>query len=444
MGIWLEIFDDIMNHELELFFIILLVVLLFVVFIRKIKLDGIDGFISYFDPLIIGLIFGELTAFIVPIFMYIRGWMYDDKFIVSYLMTEILLFFGFFLGSGIKLGLKKVNKKQSIDIPVAIRKNIYISVILFFFLIRILYFYKVGIPAFSDKYYTTLMAESTFLSRLSISFYLIVCMLWLDSLSYIKTKINYIIGLGIILIFILSAQKGLILYLLFAIFFMEVYKLKTNREVMRINKKVASILLVVVFSMVMLPLIVQAQNHDNWNPFLMFVIRVMGNGDSFPLFYGLRSTEEILYEHTGVWEFIWANLSVFTVDFGYNSNYIPNMVLKDLVGVYGEEFVSPIIRHNIIGIKMFGDYGACIYSLIIGFIIGGITRYLLLRMSNFNIYIYIIYSNLYLGVTHFVENYIVLGNLDSVLVDSFVIYILYRLFFVLLPSDYNTGYGDVK
>ena len=101
-------------------------------------------------------------------------------------------------------------------------------------------------------------------------------------------------------------------------------------------------------------------------------------------------------------------------------------------------------KHNIIGIKLFGDYGAGIYSLIIGVIIGVITRYLLMKMSNFNIYVYIIYCNLYLGVIRFVNNYIILGNLDSVLVDSIILYGLYKIIVILFPSDNNNDYGDVK
>lgn len=429
MGIWLENFSDIISHELVLSCLIILLSFIGIFLIKRLRVCDISTPISFCDPIVVSVIFSDMTAAIVPCFMYFYGWMYDEDFFSSYLLTELALFTGIILMQGkYHILADNICFDGTADISVSIRKKAYIIIVCFYFIAKSMYFFSVGIPLFSDSYYTTLMSQSTFLSRLNISFYLIVCMLWIDSFSYIKSKWNYIVGIFILGSFILSAQKGLITYFLFAFFFIELYKLKRNKSTISISRKVVLISLLFILLFVMIQLIVQSLNHDDWNPLMMLVIRVMGNGDSFPIFYGVRQTAGILQEHTGIFEFILANLSVFKIDFGYNSDYIPNNELAAIFSSGIGDFVSPVIKHNIIGIKLFGLQFSFLYSLAIGLIIGFVTRYLYRRMIHVNFFMYIIYCDIYIGVTNCLSNYIIAGYFDSAFVNGFLLLIIYKIF----------------
>lgn len=429
MGIWLEIFSDIVSHDIVLLWLSVSLIILGVFFVKQLRIYDISTAAALCDPVVISVIFSELTAAIVPVFMYFYDWMYDETFFISYVLTEMALFIGIFLMKGrSSISSFHICIDKKIDISTYIRKKAYIIITSIYVLSKFMYFFSVGIPLFSDSYYTTLMSQSTFLARFNISLYLIVCMLWLDSFSYIKSKCNYIVGIIILGTFVLSAQKGLISYFLFAFFFIELYKLKRGKKTMVISRKVILLSLILILSFVMIQLVVQAMDHDEWNPLVMLIIRVMGNGDSFPIFYGMGQTAGILQEHTGISEFIVANLSVFKIDFGYNSDYIPNNELAAILSSAVSEFVSPVIKHNIIGIKIFGLYFSWIYSLFIGLAIGFISRCLYRRMININFFVYIIYCDIYVGVTNCLSNYIISGYFDSVFINGFLLLIIYVIF----------------
>lgn len=430
MGIWLEIFSDIVSHDVMLLWLIVFLTSLGIFFTKQLRIYDISFPISLCDPVILSVIFSELTAAIVPLFMYLSGWMYNENFFTSYLLTESALFIGIFLMKGKRnISSRQICVDESPDISVYLRRKAYIVVMIFYLSIKCMYFFSVGIPLFSESYYTTLMSQSPFLSRLNISFYLIVCMLWVDSFSYIKSKWNYAVGILILGSFILSNQKGLISYFLYAFFFIELYKLKRNKSTVSISKKTILLSSILIFSIVMIQLVVQSLQHNDWDPLLLLVIRVMGNGDSFPFFYGLRQTEGILQDHTGAFEFILANLSVFKIDFGYNSSYIPNNELAAIFSSTGSEFVSPLIRHNIIGVKIFGMYSSFFYSLIIGLMIGFVSRYLYRRMTNVNFFLYIIYCDIYMGITRCIANYILFAYFDPVLINGLLLLVIYMIFY---------------
>lgn len=430
MGIWLEIFSDIISHDLVLLCLTILLFSIGILLIKKLHIYDISTPVALCDPVVISVIFSDLTAAIVPCFMYLYGWMYDENFFTSYLLTEIALFAGIIFMQGKRHILSdSICFDRNADISIYVKKKAYIIIVSLYFMAKLIYFSSVGIPLLSDSYYTTLMSQSTFLARFNISFYLIVCMLWIDSFSYIKSKWNYIVGIFILGSFVLSAQKGLITYFLFAFFFIELYKLKRGKLTVSISKKTVLISSIFILLFVMIQLIVQALSHDEWNPLVMLIIRVMGNGDSFPIFYGVRQTEGILQEHTGIFEFILANLSVFKIDFGYNSEYIPNNELAAIFSSGMSEFVSPVIKHNIIGIKLFGLQFSFLYSLAIGLMIGFVTRYLYRRMINVNFFIYIIYCDIYVGVTNCLSNYIIAGYFDSVFINGLILLAIYKAFY---------------
>jgi len=425
MALWAQIANEIMNYNaIYLIFIIGTIFLAGIIIVKKIMIKGINGFIAVCDPLVISLILSELSAAVVPIYMYINGWFYDDKMFYSYFLSEIALFFGIFVATG--LANKNIIIDEKKDTSIVIKKRFYIATTFVYFVLKIIYFAKVGIPIFSDKYYTLLMAEETFLSRIIICFYLMVCMLWIDSLTYIKAKINYLVGALIVASFIFSAQKGLIAYFLFAMFFHQLFRLKKGKSIINLSPLKIFSIICVAFLSVMIPLIITSLSHDEWDPIRMLIFRFIGNGDAFPIFYASQSTSGIINEHTGIIEYIAANMSGFKIDFGYVTSHNPMEELGNVYVGIGQDYIAPLIRHNIIGIKLFGVEFAFLYSLIIGLLIGFVSRYVLRKIKGLNYITYIIYADLYLGLVHCTSNYIVSNYFDPVIIDTIFIYIFYK------------------
>ena len=57
-------------------------------FIKLLRYKQINSFIALGDPLILAVLIPEVTASIVPVYMYIRDWMYrPDDFIYSYILS---------------------------------------------------------------------------------------------------------------------------------------------------------------------------------------------------------------------------------------------------------------------------------------------------------------------------------------------------------------------
>jgi len=432
LGPWQLIVIELMDDYISFFQIFFIILILLFCIIKQARIKKMNIFISLCDPLVTGLIIAELTAAFVPIYMYIHGWMYrPEDFIFSYLTTEIALFLGVFLGSKGIFGKKDVFIVDKIDDnSIYVRKRLYIFYLLLFFAVRAFYFYSSGtFPLFSDQYYIFFFDSSPISTRISIDIYLIVCILWVDSFNYISNKkMNYFIGILIVITFILSAQKGLILYLFSAVFFIELYNLKIGKPPHNINTKFAIILLLGAVCIATLPMVVVNWNNDDYNSILAMAIRVIGNGDGFPLFYGLPKTSSILFENTGLFNFIWANIATFHFHFGYNMDEIPTTELRWIMSSTGD-YVVPVIRHNLIAIKLFGiDYG-WIYSFFLGISIGFVTRWLYRRMYHVGFLLFLVYCLIYNAIIETISNYQFVLRFETLLINVPIILLFYWVFY---------------
>jgi len=432
VGPWQLIIIEAINHYDLLIVLIVCMIIILYGMMRLIIYKKINQFIALCDPLILTVLFQELTASIVPIYMYLQNWMYKpDDFIYSYISTEIAFWLGVIFFSCI---LNKSNLHfNAVCVSDNHRKNrrkLYWGYLILYFIIRGLYFYNCGeVPLFSEKYYTFFFEMSPIATRLSIDLYLIVSILCVDSLYDKKhKKINRFMGLLVVLTFILSGQKGLIIYIFSAFFFVEVYRFKTGQPMMNITRKKALIGVSIAFFIALIPLIITSLGNDDYSPIVAMLIRIIGNGDSFPLFYGLPQTSPILFENTGIFNYIWANMASFHFRFGYDIDHLPTTELKWIMDSALGEYVVPLIRHNIIAIKVLGIEYGWIYSLFIGSCIGIFTRYIFNRISGFNFYIYLIICLVYEAVVEMIAVYQVVIRFEAVILNVFIISIFYFIF----------------
>ena len=432
MGPWLLIVNEALRNIELLIFLMLCMCFLFYFLTKRMMLEKINIYISLCDPLILALILPEITASIVPIYMYVNDWMYrPNEFFYSYVSTEIAFWLGLLLIAGIRSKNNYIDEACKVsETDINNKKKLYIIYVVLYFFVRSIYFYNCGgFPLFSDEYYTFFFERSPVSTRLSIDLYLIVAILWVDSFDYIKNKkFNYLIGLMIIVTYALSGQKGLILNLVKALFFVEVYRIKMGKPLHDFNAKKALIVLGVVCFFILLPLYFMNMNNEKFNLLMAMVIRLIGNGDSFPLFYGLPSTASILFENTGVFNYIWANMASFHFKFGYNTDYIPTTELKWIMDNTLGAYVVPLIRHNIIAIKVFGIEFGWIYSLILGCIIGWFTRYVFKRISGFNFYMYLIICLIYEAVIEMIAIYQVALRFEAVILNAAILALFYIIF----------------
>lgn len=397
-------------------------------FIKLLRYKQINSFIALGDPLILAVLIPEVTASIVPVYMYIRDWMYrPDDFIYSYISTELAFWFGLIIFAYVlNKGKCRYDDRLICEDNVANKRKLYILYLILYFLIRGIYFYNCGgFPLLSDKYYTFFFEMSPVATRLSMDIYLIVTILWVDSLSYIKQrKMNYFIGALLVLSFVLSGQKGLITNVFKAFFFVEVYRFWSGKSLRMINGRNAIIVVVLALIVALIPLIMKSLDSENYSPIMAMLIRIIGNGDSFPLFYGLPQTSSILFENTGVFNYIWANLAAFHFHF----DYIPTTELKWIMDRSLGEYVVPLIRHNLIAVKVFGlDFG-WIYSLFVGALIGGVTRYVFPRISGINFYTYLIVCLIYEAVVECIAIYQVTLRFEPVIFNLIIILLFYVIF----------------
>ncbi|RPD40483.1 O-antigen polymerase [Chitinophaga barathri] len=361
---------------------------------------------SLFDPLLIQLFSNVISASTV-IFCFLKG-IVEYKFLVSFILTELALFAGFFVFKPISAQFPTI-PPQPLRISLKITSAILFRVAAFLFIVFQLYSYKqIGIPLFSDKSRLTLYEGTGYIFYIIGTAQFITIYLLIDKLFRKDFFVNQLgnlffnvtVLLFTVLTFILSGSKSNLLSLIVAIFAYVLYSpnLGISSDLFeKVRSKLKLLFIASVFFSIMIISITAGTNLGN--SILMLLYRIVGYGDIYVMAYHDTVLQQI--DPAGSFNYLFGgNLFSFLNHFLFLDIYRPKVLGFQITEIiYGDDLgTGPNARHNIFGYIFYGWAGAILFSFILGLLLGFFRNKLYSKLPK-NIFGSLIYAILFIQAT---------------------------------------------
>jgi hypothetical protein len=316
---------------------------------------------SLFSPIMLGTIAHAAACFCV-VLMYIEN-VIDIKFFYLFIATEFSYLFGYRLST---FFIPQFKNKTYIRDPKPIFILYYYIHFTLLFIVQIIVLYSVGIVALKNISRLTSFKDIGYLSWLYDGLLLSApYVLFLKRYKIKKSYSDFIVMLFIFSAFLLKGARSDALYILWGGYFVyKGYKLVNFKKILF---KISLIVLIVVFFATAISL----KMHDSDTSIVKTLwTRTLAFGDVF--FMGLNEPFLNKLGHIDAMSYLFSPIYSVFAKLGIISPPDKTKIGFELYEYHYKVFaeIGPNARHNILGYILFGFYGAIVFSLICGVILG--------------------------------------------------------------------------
>jgi len=386
-------------------------------------------FIDIFDPLFIAIL-SSMFAITVPVFMEYIDLFENESFFWSCIVSEIAYICGLLVFSKYTR-LKIFFRVNSADIINSKMKSVlYFTYVSLYFLLNLISFVQYGIPLFDFDSHVEAALQNGSYTKFLDAISLPLIFLCIDRIANKKYFDSIFVGIGIVVIMMLSGSKGALLLIGMSIFFYRIYLLKFNISLKFNFKKIYGVVFFIALIGAFIPILYASIDQSFMAAGMKLLVRIIGYGDVFAYFYGSNIADFIIEKNnffTLILEPLGAVFRLIPYD-GINGD-IGFQICKEIYNT-NELLAGPNGRHNVFGLVCFGLYGAPIYSFLLGLGTSFVCRYVYARYKNFNTFTFLIYTTviyygitaasteLSLGINHFIF---------GCLFNGFIMWVVYKI-----------------
>ena len=384
------------NENIECFLLINIIILVIYIYVLRKQIY------SFFDPFFMS-VFSSAMACSVVVFMYLFDLMYNNAYMVDFIVTEVAYILGLLVYSS-------PNSNRVCNFPK--KQNLHMENFVFYIFSFVLVvfqgiaFFTVGGAIFSDESRLSFYGGGTgfYLIILEAITPIVLFMLIQRNIEQknkcLKKFFDFLVFIFVLFSLFSTGSKGAILIVVYMCFFYKLYYGGFNKENYDFNiKKIDKYLRNAFFLAVVAALgVVIAINKEVDIEIVLgkLFVRFIGYGDIFGYCYSEDFWNSIKIEN-----FFWDNFGSFfakirVVDY---ADLTPAIGLQ-IFNFFSNDNYGPNSRHNIVAYLYFGSAGGVVFSFLLGLICSYVRKVLLFKCTS-NLMTYMVYTQIYIGVCGF-------------------------------------------